>query len=114
MTTLIIDVAGRDAANQRFKQALNGQPQGEFLSFDSPAQLFQVLNARRWAVLEHVQEHGPLGLRALARAMAVDAGNLARDIKPLKTCGLVVDGPEGLRVPYDAIELRLELGHRAA
>ena len=113
MTTITIEVEDRDATNRRFMAAMQGQTQGEFLSFDSPALLFQVLNARRWSILDHLQKQGPMGLRVLARALDMDAGNLARDIKPLKTHGLVVDGVAGLRVPYDAIEIRLALSRAA-
>ena len=113
MTTITIEVADRDTTNRRFVAAMKGQAQGEFLSFDSPALLFQVLNVRRWTILEHLQEHGPMGLRALARKMGMDAGNLTRDIKPLKAYGLVVDSAEGLRVPYDAIEVHLAMGRAA-
>jgi len=113
MTTITIEVADRDTTNRRFTAAMKGQAQGEFLSFDSPTLLFQVLNARRWTILDHLQKQGPLRLRALARELGMDAGNLARDIKPLKSYGLIEDSADGLRVPYDAIEVRLALGRAA-
>ena len=113
MTILTIEVAGREAANRRFTAAMAGQPQGAFLSFETPALLFQVLTARRWDILQRLQQRGPLGLRALARDLGVDAGNLTRDIKPLKAWGLVEDGPDGLVVPYDEIRMAVALKRAA-
>ena len=42
-----------------------------------------------------------MGLRELARQIGVDAGNLQRDLKPLKDFGIVVEKDNQLTVPYE-------------
>lgn len=100
-------MSDRAAANRRFLWAMAGKRQGEFLSFPSMELLHKVLTPRRVRILEALQRVGPIGLRALARTLGMDAGNLARDLKPLKEFGLVVETEQGLVVPYD--EIRLEV-----
>jgi predicted transcriptional regulator len=107
MKRLTIEVAGRKTANKRFLSAAAGELQGEFLSFPDLELLHKVLTPKRVRILQKLQQIGPIGLRALARALDVDAGNLQRDLKQLKDFGLVGEADEGLFVPYD--EIRLEL-----
>lgn len=94
MSILTIEVADRDTANRRFQRAMTGERQGEFLSFPSLELLHKVLNPRRWKILQYLQEQGPIGLRAMARELGMDAGNLQRDVKVLKEYGLIVDSEE--------------------
>lgn len=107
MKTLTIEIADRKTANKRFLSAASGSRQGEFLSFPDVELLHKVLTPKRVRILQELQRIGPIGLRALARTLDVDAGNLQRDIKQLKEFGLVEEADEGLFVPYD--EIRLEL-----
>ncbi len=107
MKILTIEVADRKMANKRFLSATRGKRQGEFLSFSDLEILHKVLTPRRLRILQEMQRMGPIGLRAFARALDVDAGNLYRDVKQLKDLGLVEESVDGLFVPYD--EIRLEL-----
>ncbi len=107
MNTLTIQISDRETAGRRFKAAMAGQPQGEFLSFASLDLLHKVLNPRRWRILQYLQKYGPMRLRALARELAMDAGNLQKDVKVLKEYGLIEETGEGLTVPYD--EIRMEV-----
>ncbi len=107
MRRLIIEVADREAAGRRFLRAMGGERQGEFLTFPSLELLHRILTPARVRILEALQRLGPVGVRALARELGVDPGNLARQIKPLRELGLVEEGEGGLVVPYD--EIRMEL-----
>ena len=107
MKTLTIEIADRKTANKRFLSAAKGRRQGEFLSFPDLELLHKVLTPKRVRILQELQRIGPTGLRALARTLDVDAGNLQRDVKQLKDFGLVEESDNGLFVPYD--EIRLEV-----
>ncbi|HHQ41331.1 MAG TPA: ArsR family transcriptional regulator [Chromatiales bacterium] len=112
MRRLTIEVAGRETASRRFRAAMRGRRQGEYLSFPDLETLHKVLTPRRLRVLARLQRGGPTGVRALARALGMDPGNLARDLKVLKEFGLVTEAEGGVEVPYD--EIRLELVIRKA
>ena len=107
MKTLTIEIADRKTANKRFLSAAKGRRQGEFLSFPDIELLHKVLTPKRMRILQKLQRIGPIGLRALARALELDAGNLQRDVKQLQNFGLVKESEDGLFVPYD--EIRLEV-----
>ncbi len=108
MKTLTIEVTDRKVANKRFLSAVkNSRRQGEFLSFPDLELLHKVMTPKRMRILRELQQIGPIGLRVLARTLNMDAGNLQRDMKPLKDFGLVEASEDGLFVPYD--EIRLEL-----
>lgn len=90
-------------------QATRGEVQGRYLTFPTIELMHKVMTARRWAMIQCLQQQGPLGLGQLSRAMELDSGNLTRDLKPLKEYGLIVDTEEGLSVSYDEIRLELVL-----
>lgn len=113
MRKLTIDIADKHALNGRFKAAMQGEEQGEYLSFTSIEQLHQLINPRRLTIIEAIQKRGPIGLRELARQLSLDPGNLARDIRLLKQWGLVQEAEKKLIVPYDEIRLELVLAGAA-
>ena len=113
MSVLIIEIADRERVERRFIAASQGEYQGEFVTFPDLELLHKVMTPKRWAILDYLQRHGAMRLRALAQALAVDVGNLQRDIKPLKEYGMVTDTEAGLAVPYDEIRLELVLSRAA-
>ncbi|QFY90164.1 MarR family transcriptional regulator [Magnetovirga frankeli] len=113
MNTLIISIGTREDVNARVKAAAQGMPQGSRLTFPDLRLLHKTLTPNRWTIIEHLQRQGAMGLRALARELGVDSGNLARDIRQLKDLGLVEDSADGLVVPYDAIRLEVVLSRAA-
>lgn len=110
---LIVGIAGQDEVSKRFVQAAQGELQGRYLTFPTIELMHKVMTARRWAVIQCLQQQGPLGLRQLARIMQLDSGNLARDLKPLKEYSLITDTEDGLSVPYDEIRLEFVLSRAA-
>ena len=113
MKVLTIDVASREQINERFARALDGRPQGDWLTFPSLEQLHKLLNPRRIRLLEAIQKWGPIGVRELARRLELDPGNVARDLKPLREWGIVKETRRGLKVPYDQIRLEVVIGEAA-
>lgn len=51
MRTVTLEVASRESTDRRVLAAFEGKPQGDFLSFETPALLFQVLTPTRWELL---------------------------------------------------------------
>jgi len=98
----------------KFIQALKtGDYQGEFFNFESPAALFRQITPKRWALIERLQADGPLGVRALARALERDVKRVHDDAKALIDLGMVEKTKEGkLIVPFE--QIRADFVLRAA
>ena len=52
MRTVTLEVSSREKINQRFLRAFEGEPQGAFISFESPELLFKVISGKRWDLLK--------------------------------------------------------------
>jgi predicted transcriptional regulator len=91
--------------HERFVNAWKtGEYQGEFFDFESPAALFRVLTPKRWELLETLQAHGPLGVRALARVLDRDVRRVHDDVQALIEVALIEKNESGkLVVPYAEI-----------
>ncbi len=92
-----------------------GEYQGEIFEFESPAALFRLLTPKRWDLLERLQREGPLGVRALARALGRDVRRVHDDTKALLEAGLIERNGEGkLVVPFQEIRADFTLRGEAA
>jgi predicted transcriptional regulator len=79
-----------------------GNYSGEHFDFESPAALFRILTPKRWELIERLQIEGPLGVRALARALRRDVKR--EDATALLGIGFVEKNSEGkLLVPFATI-----------
>lgn len=107
--------AWRARVRARMKQAGDRRRyQGEYFSFSSPAALFRTLSPKRWELIERLQAEGPLGARALARALQRDIKRVHEDCRILREIGLVERDEEGkLRVPFREIRAEFVLGAAA-
>lgn len=107
--------AWRDRVRGRMKQVGSRRRyQGEHFSFSSPAALFKVLSPKRWELIERLQNDGPLGTRALARALKRDVKRVHDDCRLLLETGLIERDAEGkLHVPYREIRAEFVLGAAA-
>ena len=74
MRTVILGISSREKINKRLLGALEGKPQGTFISFESPKLLFKVLSGNRWELLKVMTDAGPMSMREAAR-------RLGRDVK---------------------------------
>jgi predicted transcriptional regulator len=66
-----------------------GNYRGEHFDFESPAALFRILTPKRWELIERLQIEGPLGVRALARAVRRDVKRVHEDATALLGIGFV-------------------------
>ncbi len=106
MRTVTLEVASREKTDRRALAAFEGRPQGDFLSFETPALLFEILTPTRWELLSALTGVGPVtpGEAASRAAREVDA--VSGDLHALLTAG-ILDKTEGGRFvfPYDAVHV---------
>ena len=106
MRTVTLEVASRDKANRRFLRAFAGEPQGAFISFETPELLFKVLSGKRWDLLKVMTGAGPLSIREAARRMNRDVKAVHGDVHALLQVGILEKTDNGQIVfPYDAIHV---------
>ena len=106
MRTVTLEVSSRKEANKRFLRAFEGQSQGEFISFETPALLFKVLTQKRWELLSALTGAEPMTLREAARRVERDVKAVHGDIHALLDAGLLQKTAEGRIVfPYDAVHV---------
>ena len=92
-----------------------GEYQGEVFDFETPAALFRLLTPKRWTLIETLQTAGPLGVRALARALGRDVRRVHDDATALLDAGLVErDDLNKLIVPFEEIRADFSLRRVAA
>lgn len=118
MNTLII---GNQPAVQRRAEIARawktGKPEtAARLDFESLEGAWQLLNARRWAILRAMAGQGPLSIRAIARRVERDVRGVHSDVRALHLSGVIDKTPDGRMIlPYDVIRLDLTLDtHMAA
>lgn len=108
----------RNAINksaERFIQAWdNGVYRGEYLTFTSATDLFELLNARRWDMISTLQNLGKVSIRELARQLNRDVHRVHDDITVLISQGIVTQDKNGVYVPFNEIHTDFTLKAKAA
>jgi Predicted transcriptional regulator len=105
MRTITIEISRAEDSLQRFKRAwTTGEPQGEFISFDSPETLFRQLTTKRWELVRVLQKERPMSIRGLARLLKRDVKNVHADVKALREIGLIEKEGRKIGVPFDEIK----------
>ena len=66
MRTVTLEIASREKINRRVLRAFEGEPQGAFISFDSPELLFKVISGKRWDLLKVMTGAAPMTIREAA------------------------------------------------
>jgi predicted transcriptional regulator len=94
-----------NAVRTGFLSAWNkGKYGGDHFDFESPAALFRVLTPKRWELIECLQKTGPIGVRALARALGRDVKRVHDDASAMIEVGMVEKTADGkLVAPFDEI-----------
>ena len=106
MRTVTLEVSSREKINRRFLRAFDGEPQGEFISFDSPELLFKVISGKRWELIKIMTGAGPLTIREAARRMGRDVKAVHGDVQALLKAGILRKTEKGLIVfPFDAVHV---------
>jgi predicted transcriptional regulator len=110
MRTVTLEVTSREEANARFLRATEGKPQGEFISFETPALLFKVLTQKRWELLSAMTGAGPMSLREAARSAGRDVKAVHGDVHALLRVGILQKTEDGKIVfPFDAVRVSFVL-----
>ncbi|HKV08901.1 MAG TPA: transcriptional regulator [Thermoanaerobaculia bacterium] len=110
MRTVTLEVSSRKETNRRLLRAFEGQPQGEFISFETPALLFKVLTQKRWELLSVMTGAGPMTLREAARRVERDVKAVHGDVHALLDVGIVQKTEDGRIVfPFDAVRVNFML-----
>ena len=110
MRTVTLEVSSREDANRRLQRAFEGQQQGEFISFDTPALLFKVLTQKRWELLSVMTGAGPMSLREAARRVERDVKAVHADVHALLNVGILQKSEDGRIVfPFDAVRVNFML-----
>jgi predicted transcriptional regulator len=106
MNTVTLGVDSRDAVSARFGAAMKGEAQGTFITFETPALLFQTLTPARWAVMQMMMGAGPLTVRELARRADRDTQSVQRDVLALLDTGVLEGNADStIEFPYDAVHV---------
>jgi len=114
MRTVVLALADRTSVNQRFISAMNGIPQGAFISFPTPDLLFKTLTAKRWELLQAMTGAGALSIRETARRLQRDVKAVHGDVQALLNAGLLEKDATGKIIfPYDAVHVDFMLKEAA-
>ena len=95
MKIVTLEVASRDRSCRRFLTAFEGEPQGSFISFDSPSLLFKVLSGKRWELLKIMTGAGPMTIREAARKLGRDVKAVHGDMHALLKAGILAKTEKG-------------------
>lgn len=110
MRTVTLEVSSRNDTNRRFLRAFEGEAQGEFISFETPALLFKVLTQKRWELLAVLTGAGPVTLREAARRVERDVKAVHGDVHALLDVGILWKTEDGRIVfPFDALRVNFVL-----
>jgi len=110
MHTITLNLSSREQMNQRFLRAFADEPQGTFISFESPALLFKVLTGKRWEILNMMTGAGPMTIREAARRLGRDVKAVHGDVHALLNTGILHKTDTGrIEFPFDAVRVDFTL-----
>jgi len=116
MRTLTVQIEpDLDADTEQFVQLAerglaSGQYQGDFLTFATPAVLFDQLTSNRWQMVDRLLGAGVVGVRELARRLGRDVRRVHEDAAVLVRLGLLEKTDTGaLCCPYGRIHINMAL-----
>lgn len=117
MNTLIIGNQSseeRRAAVIRAWKAGKPEPTVRF-NFESVEAAWELLRAKRWAILKIMAGQGPLSIREIARRVGRDVRAVHSDVRLLYLSGVIDKTADGKMVlPYGVIRLDFTLDTRKA
>ena len=108
MKTVVLDVRRpADSMTDFVRVWKTGKPEKSArISFATPELLWQVLTAKRWALLKALCGAGPVSIREAARRVERDVKAVHGDVTALLRVG-VLDRAEGGRIvfPFEAVKV---------
>lgn len=106
MKTVTLGISSREESENRFLAAFDGEYQGFFISFETPALLFKIISGKRWELIQSMTGVGPLSIREVARRLVRDVKAVHGDVHALLKTGILVKTEKGQVVfPFDAIHV---------
>jgi predicted transcriptional regulator len=110
MRTVTLVISSREGTNRRFLRAFEGESQGTFISFESPALLFKVLTGKRWELLNMMTGAGPMTIREAARRLGRDVKAVHGDVHAFLNTGILQKTDNGLiEFPFNAVRVDFTL-----
>ena len=112
MKTVVLDVRDFDDALSEISEKWESGESEETarISFDAPELLWEVLNARRWALLKALCGAGPISPEDAARKTGGDFRAVRADADALVRAGLLNRRPDGkVEFPFDAVKVEFFL-----
>lgn len=104
--TITLVISSREKANRRFLKSFEGEEQGTYISFESPALLFKVLTGKRWELLKFMTGAGSMTLRETARRLGRDVKAVHSDVHALLNTGILQKTDNGrIEFPFDAVHV---------
>lgn len=116
----IIEIASNAAMHRRAIGAARALAAGKVesanyrLGFTSAAEVFAELTAERLRTLETLRREGAQSIYALAKALGRNYSNVHSDVQRLMALGLVERDGDGVRAPFDELEIHVPLNARVA
>lgn len=106
MRTITLVVSPREKVHRRLLRAFDGEAQGTFVSFESPALLFRVLTGKRWELLKMMTGAGPMTIREAARRLGRDVKAVHGDVHALLNTGILYKTDDGrIEFPFDSLHV---------
>ena len=106
MNSVTLEVCSRETVNNRLLRAFEGDPQGQFISFESPELLFKVISGKRWELIKVMTGAGAMTIREAARRLHRDVKAVHSDVHALLNAGLLQKTEKGQIVfPYGAVHV---------
>jgi predicted transcriptional regulator len=94
----------------RVRRAMAGEDLEEadyILNYPDVTRAFRDVTPERYRLLEVLQRLGPVSIYALARELGRNYSNVHADISALLELELVARTPDGVYIPWEAVEWRL-------
>jgi len=117
MDTVILEVHDPEISRNRAIRACEtGRPApASYIGFATPELMWQVLTAKRWAILKVMTGAGALGVRELSRRVGRDIKGVHTDAMALLKAGVIDRTDDGkLLFPYRHVKMQFELDAQAA
>jgi predicted transcriptional regulator len=110
MKTVVLEVSSAEDARRRARAAFDGKPQLARISFATPELLWNVLTAKRWALLKAIAGQGPLAIREIARRTGRDVKAVHGDVHALLDAGILDRTGDGkVEFPFEAVRVDFTL-----
>lgn len=110
MKTVTLGISSREEIENRFLAAFDGEAQGAFISFETPALLFKIISGKRWELIQNMTGAGSLSIREVVRRLGRDVKAVHGDVHALLNAGILIKTESGqIEFPFDAIHVNFVL-----